>query len=205
MRSPISLNHRDTLRVFCQQPRGGRRRYSLVVVERENLTGNKIKECVLMDKKFIINRVDLGQRVTGYEVFNPAVNGGEVIGMTAKQLGEAVKAGEVLGMVLDGNGGLVLDTARGFKAIMVKTGIGTLTSTDPSAVANLMYTVYKREGDNFKVISSRFGRQTFCADKIKALLDLGAVNGVVLDGDAIKCSWEMEDEAPVKGKETAKK
>ena len=47
------------------------------------------------------------------------------------------------------NGGLVLDTARGFKAIMVKTGIGTLTSTDPSAVANLMYTVYKREGDNF--------------------------------------------------------
>ena len=44
-----------------------------------------------MEKKFIINRVDLGQRVTGYEVFNPAVNGGEVIGMTAKQLGEAVK------------------------------------------------------------------------------------------------------------------
>ena len=43
-----------------------------------------------MEKKFIINRVDLGQRVTGYEVFNPAVNGGEVIGMTAKQLGEAV-------------------------------------------------------------------------------------------------------------------
>ena len=83
--------------------------------------------------------------MTGYKVFNPAVNGGEVIGMTAKQLGEAVKAGEVL----DGNGGLVLDTARGFKAIMVKTGIGTLTSTDPSAVANLMYTVYKREGDNF--------------------------------------------------------
>ena len=54
-----------------------------------------------MDKKFIINRVDLGQRVTGYEVFNPGVNGGEVIGMTAKQLSEAVKAGEVLGMVAE--------------------------------------------------------------------------------------------------------
>ena len=62
-----------------------------------------------MEKKFIINRVDLGQRVTGYKVFNPAVNGGEVIGMTAKQLGEAVKAGEVL----DGNGGLVLDAVTG--------------------------------------------------------------------------------------------
>ena len=88
---------------------------------------------------------------------------------------------------------------------MVKTGIGTLTSTDPSAVANLMYTVYQRDGDSFKVVSSRFGRQTFCADKIKALLDLGAVNGVVLDGDVIKCSWEMEETAQAKGKETVKK
>ena len=146
-----------------------------------------------MEKKFIINRVDLGQRVTGYEVFNPSVNGGEVIGMTAKQLSEVVKSGEVLGMVLDGNGALKLDEGKGFRAIMVKTGVGTLTSTDPSAVANLMYTVYRRDGDNFKVISSRFGRQSFCADKIKALLDLGAVNGVVLDGEAIKCAWEWEE------------
>ena len=158
-----------------------------------------------MEKKFVLNRVDLGQRVTGYEVFNPSVNGGEVIGMTAKQLCEAVKAGEVLGMVLDSSNSLVLDTARGFKAIMVKTGIGTLTSTDPTAVANLMYTVYQRDGDNYKVISSRFGRQVFCADKIKALLDLGAVNGVVLDGDTIKCAWEMEDPAPAAGKGAVKK
>ena len=157
-----------------------------------------------MEKKFIINRVDLGQRVTGYEVFNPAVNGGEVIGMTVKQLGEAVKAGEVLGMVLDGSGALKLDEAKGFRAIMVKTGVGTLTSTDPAAVANLMYTVYRRDGENYKVISSRFGRQVFCADKIKALLDLGAVNGVVLDGDAIKCAWEMEDPAPDAGKGAVK-
>ena len=146
-----------------------------------------------MEKKFIISRVDLGQRVTGYEVFNPGVNGGEVIGMTAKQLSEAVKAGEVLGMVLDGSGALKLDEAKGFRAIMVKTGVGTLTSTDPAAVANLMYTVYRRDGDNYKVISSRFGRQSFWADKIKALLDLGAVNGVVLDGDTIKCAWELEE------------
>lgn len=146
-----------------------------------------------MEKKFVLNRVDLGQRVTGYEVFNPGVNGGEVIGMTSKQLADAVKSGEVLGMVLDTNGALELDKAKGFRAIMIKTGIGTLTSTDPSAVANLMYTVYKRDGNNFKVVSSRFGRQTFCEDKIKALLDLGAVNGVVLDGDKIRCSWELEE------------
>ena len=158
-----------------------------------------------MDKKFIINRVDLGQRVTGYEVFNPCVNGGEVIGMTAKRLSEAVKSGEVLGMVLDGNGALKLDEAKGFRAIMVKTGVGTLTITNPATVANLMYTVYRRDGDNYKVISSRFGRQSFCADKIKALLYLGAVNGVVLDGDTLQCSWEIENEAPARGKEAVRK
>lgn len=151
-----------------------------------------------MEKKFIINRVDLGQRVMGYELFNSAVNGGEVIGLTTKQLSEAVKAGEVLGMVLDSNGTLQLDEGKGFQSIMVKTGIGTLTSTDPSAVANLMYTVYKRDGENYKVISSRFGRQSFCADKIRALLDLGAVNGVVLDGEKIKCAWEWEETPQVK-------
>jgi len=144
-------------------------------------------------KKFVINRVDLGQRVTGYEVFNPAVNGGEIVGMTAKQLSEAVKAGEVMGMVLENNGTMKLDQEKGFRTIMVKTGIGTLTSTDPEAVANLMYTVYDRQGDNYKVISSRFGRQTFCADKVKALLDLGAVNGVVMAGEELKCSWELEE------------
>lgn len=158
-----------------------------------------------MEKKFVLNRVDLGTRVTGYEVFNPNVNGGEVIGMTSKQLSEAIKAGEILGMVLDNNGELKMDEAKGFKAIMVKTGIGTLTSTDPSAVANLMYTVYKKDGDNFKVISSRFGRQTFCADKIKALLDLGAINGVVVDGDNIRCAWELNEAPVVQVKQSEKK
>lgn len=36
-------------------------------------------------KKYVINRVDLGQRVTGYEVFNPNVNGGEVLGIPYRQ------------------------------------------------------------------------------------------------------------------------
>lgn len=149
-----------------------------------------------MEKKFIINRVDLGARVTGYELFNPGVNGGEVLGYTPKQMMDAVKAGEVMGMEMNAAGELVPDEARGFKAIMVKTGIGTLTSTDPNAVANILYTVYDRvDGDKFKVISSRFGRLVYCADKIKALHDLGAVNGVVMEGDTIKCAWELEEKA----------
>lgn len=146
-----------------------------------------------MEKKIIINRIDLGQRVTGYELFNPGVNGGEIIGLTAKQLTDAVKAGEVIGVVLDGKGALKLDEAKGFKAIMVKTGVGTLNSTDSSAVANIMYTVYDRDGDNFKVINSRFGRQRFCMDKVKALLELGAVNGVLMAGDSLVCGWELDE------------
>lgn len=146
-----------------------------------------------MEKKFLLNKISLGNRIIGWEIFSPETNGGEVIGMTTKTLMDAIKTEEVLGMVLDEKGSLQLDAARGFKAMMVKTGAGTLTSTDASAVANLMYTVYGREGDKFKVVTSRFGRQVFCEDKIKALLDLGAVNGVVLDGEKLVCSWELHE------------
>lgn len=146
-----------------------------------------------MEKKFTINRVDLGSRVTGYEVFAPGSNGGEVYGYTPKMMVDGVKAGEVVGMVLNEAGELVLDEARGYKAMTVKTGIGTLTSTDPSSIANIQYIVYGREGDKFRVINSRFGRQTYCADKVKALLDLGAVSGVVLVDGELKCSWELDE------------
>lgn len=151
------------------------------------------------NKRFVINRVDLGQRTTGYEVFNAGVNGGEIVGMTTKQLKDAVAAGQVYGVLMDGEE-LALDEAKGFHSIMVKTGIGTLTSTDPEAVANMVYTVYDRQGDNFKVVSSRFGRLTFCLDKIKALLDLGAVNGVVMQDDKVLCCWELEGEQDSKRK-----
>lgn len=67
-----------------------------------------------MEKKFIINRVDLGARVTGYELFNPGVNGGEVLGYTPKQMMDTVKAGEVMGMEMNAAGELVPDEARGF-------------------------------------------------------------------------------------------
>lgn len=149
-----------------------------------------------MEKKFVINRVDLGQRVTGYELLNPGVNGSEILGYTPKQMMDAVKGGEVVGMVMNAAGVLVMDEAKGFHAMMVKTGVGTLTSSDPNAIANIMYTVYARvdgDEDKFKVISSRFGRLVYCGDKIKALLDLGAINGVVMEGDKLKCAWELED------------
>lgn len=144
-------------------------------------------------KKFVINRVDLGQRVTGYEVFVPEQNGGEVLGYTPKMMGESIKAGDVLGMILDDAGALVPDKSKGFNSIMVKTGVGTLTNPDPQAMANVIYTAYDKQGDNFKVISSRFGRQVYCPDKVKALLDLAAVNGVIWEGDKLVGAWELEE------------
>ena len=71
-----------------------------------------------MEKKFVINRVDLGTRVTGYEVFNPAVNGGEVLGMTAKQLSEAIKAvAPATGLKSIAGGTLVLKNAFEGKSV----------------------------------------------------------------------------------------
>lgn len=72
-----------------------------------------------MEKKFIISRVDLGQRVTGYEVFAPDSNGGEVYGYTPKMIMDGVKSRGAMGMVLSEDGELVLDAARGYKAIHV--------------------------------------------------------------------------------------
>lgn len=146
------------------------------------------------NRSFIINKVQLGDRLVGMEVFNAGVNGGEIVGYTAKQLTDAMNSGKsIYGMVVDGKGELVMDSKRGFTGLMIKTGVSNLTSTDPAAIANIMYTVYDRQGDSFKVISSRFGRLTFCADKIKALIDLQVVNGVIEDGEKLVCCWELDE------------
>lgn len=144
-------------------------------------------------KKFVINRVDLGQRVTGYEVFSPKANGGEIQGYTPKQMIEAIKAGDILGLMVDGAGALVPDKSKGFNHIMVKTGVGTLTNPDPGGMTNIVYTAYDKKDENFKVISSRFGHQVYCPEKIKTLLDLRAVNGVVLEGDRLVGAWELNE------------
>jgi len=144
-------------------------------------------------KKVTINRVDLGSRVVGYEVLNPGVNGSEILGLAPQAMKEAVRSGEVVGVVLNESGELVPDETRGFKSIMVKTGAGTLNSTDPNAVANILYVAWGRDGDNFKLVSSRFGHFTYCAEKVRALLDLGAVSGVVECDGQLRGWWELEE------------
>ena len=51
------------------------RSVKVLVWLREKLNQYQILGVCIM-KRFVINRVDLGQRITGHEVFDPAVNGG---------------------------------------------------------------------------------------------------------------------------------
>ncbi len=154
--------------------------------------------------KVAINRVDLGRRVVGYEVLNPGVNGNEILGLAPQAMKEAVRSGEVVGVVLNDAGELVPDVAHGFKSIMLKTGAGTLTSLDPNAVANILYVAWGRDGDNFKLVSSRFGHFTYCTDKVRALLDLGAISGVVERDGQLLGWWELEaDQTPAPVEQTA--
>lgn len=154
-------------------------------------------------KKVAINRVDLGSRVVGYEVLNPGVNGSEILGLAPQAMKEAVRSGEVVGVTFNEAGELVPDEAKGFHSMMVKSGAGTLNSTDPNAVANILYVAWGREGDNFKLVSSRFGHFTYCAEKVRALLDLGAVSGVVECDGQLRGWWELEaDQAPAPAEQT---
>ncbi len=153
---------------------------------------------------FVLNKICLGQREVGWELFHKG-GGGEILGYTGKQLKDVIKAGQVVyGMKLNGEE-LELDASKGFKAIMVKVGAGSLSSSDTSAIANLMYTVYERDGDAFQVVSSRFGHLQFSKEKILALMELGVVNGIVLrEGELIPC-WELVGSEEKKVPQPAKK
>lgn len=132
--------------------------------------------------KYLVNRVDLGKRTMGYEIYVSETK--EFIGMTEKQIKDGIGVGiAVKGFILNADGDLVLDN-ESFKTsnIMVKTGIGNLKplyKTD--CVASAFYVVvgaYKKlEGDVYEVISSRHGRIEITEAKLKALLELGAIQG----------------------------
>lgn len=160
-----------------------------------------------MEKKemgglYLLNIVKLGERVTGIEFLNKGVNGNEIMGLTEKMVKDAIQGGQTIyGMKMDEAGELVLNPEQGFKSVMTKVGINTLTSSDPAAVANIIYTAYDRDGEGFKVVSSRFGHMTFILEKVKALMELGAVNGLIeRDGQLVGC-WELKEDGPDKGKE----
>lgn len=142
-----------------------------------------------MCMKYMINREDLGKRVTGYMFYDADSKG--FTGMTEKAIKDTLNKGERLyGLVLDSEGNIAMDT-EGFKTsnYMVRSGINSLAPAVESEMpANVMYVVVGMRkvqgGENvYEVISSRYARTEMQESKVKMLLEFGCIQGgVYLDG-----------------------
>ena len=130
--------------------------------------------------KVLINEVMLGKRSVGFECYS--IENKEMVGMTAKQVKNAIKAGnKVFGFRLGSSGQLAVD--REFcNNYMVKTGIGSLCPKyESDCIVNIMYTVVGKSGTEYEVVSSRFFHGMMAEEKIKTLHELGAINGIKID------------------------
>lgn len=139
--------------------------------------------------KYLINKVDLGKRTVGYEVYSTDTK--EVIGLTEKQVNDILSNGDtVYGFILGSDGNLQLDR-DGFHTtnIMIKTGISNLKplelTSNAAGVFYTLLTVYKNtHGAEYEVITSRFARTTISESRLRALLEVGCLtSGCYLDQD----------------------
>lgn len=145
----------------------------------------------------VVNRCDLGNRLIGYELFNTEAR--EVIGKTEKQIKDCIKAGTVVkGFIVNPTGELVIDDTF-VKNLIVKTGCGNLNSSVENSIVNLMYTVIGKKGAEFEVISSRFWQGTMTEEKVKLLLEMGAMNGVSIDENGKVQLVEVKEQQIPKG------
>ncbi|MEG0839704.1 MAG: hypothetical protein RSF33_07885 [Hydrogenoanaerobacterium sp.] len=146
--------------------------------------------------KFAMNREMLGNRVTGYMVYESKTM--EFVGMTVKQIKDMLAGGEAVhGFILEESGELSFDTA-GFKTdnMMCRSGINTLTPVNATdCVVNVFYIVTSvnrsKNSNTYEVVNSRYGRSTITESKLKTLMELGAVQGgVYLDNKNKLCTCE---------------
>lgn len=131
--------------------------------------------------KILINEVMLGKRSVGFECYS--METGEIIGLTEKQVKDLIKAGnKVMGFAIGEDGQLEIDRAF-CRNIMCKTGISTLTPKfETDCIVNLMFTVLGKTEDGYEAVSSRFWHGSLSEAKLKTLHELGAVNGIQVDG-----------------------
>lgn len=138
-----------------------------------------------MCMRYMINREDLGKRVTGYMFYDADSKG--FTGLTEKQIKDTLNKGERLyGLVLDGEGNITMDN-EGFKTenYMVRSGINSLApAVETDMPANMMYVVVgmkKVQGGEsvYEVISSRYARVEMPESKVKMLLEFGCIQGGV--------------------------
>ena len=131
-----------------------------------------------MCKLYVLNQLVLGGRELGWECFN----GKEIVEMTSKQIKDGLKAGkEIYGLRVTEKGEFVPDEKVFYNNYMIKSHIGNLRPYGENAIANVMYVVTGSHTDNgvkvYNVISSRFEQACFTEERLKALMELGLVQG----------------------------
>lgn len=130
-----------------------------------------------MCKMYVVNKLYLGNRELGYELWNE----NQVVEMTSNQIKNSLKVGkDIKGLVIDEHGELVLDK-EGFLTnnMMIHRHIGNyepMLETDSNV--NNFYIVMEKQADGrYSLISSRFERVTVTEDKLVTYLELGLISG----------------------------
>lgn len=160
-------------------------------------------------KLVVVNKLSLGGRELGYETYS--LPKGEVVEFTAKQLKDAIRLGndEVYGLkISEETGELVFDESFFTTNMMNKLHINTLVPmVEEDCLVNLFYIVIGtkkvKQETMYEVISSRYERTTFNAEKVKTLLEMGVISGgVKLENDELVVA-PLEKPVPVAPTETA--
>lgn len=135
-------------------------------------------------KLIVTNKLSLGNRELGWETYS--LPKGELVEFTSKQLKDAIRLGtdEVYGLkVSEETGELVFDTENFFSTNMMnKLHINTLIPiVEDDCLANLFYIVIgthkAKQETMYDVISSRYERASFNAEKVKTLLEMKIISG----------------------------
>lgn len=158
-------------------------------------------------KLIITNEIFLGTRSICYEAYS--LPKGEVVEITSKQVRDALKGitnDEVYGLEIDeATGELVFSKSFYVTNMMKKIHTNTLIPVAESdCLANLFYIVIgthkEKQETVYDVISSRYERTSFSADKVKTLLELGIISAgcKVENGEIIVAPLEKPAVATVK-------
>lgn len=142
--------------------------------------------------KYLVNREDLGKRVTGYIFYDADTKG--FTGLTEKAIKDTLAKGDRLyGLVLSADGEITMDKDGWHTTnYMVRSGINSLSPViESDCAANIFYVVVgvRRDLDEvmYEVINSRYARLEMTESKVKMLCEFGCVQGgVYLENDELE-------------------
>ncbi len=155
-------------------------------------------------KLIVTNKLSLGARELGWEAYS--LPKGEVVEFTSKQLKDIIRTGgadEVYGLkISEETNELVFDPSFYVTNMMNKLHINTLVPVvEEDCLANLFYIVigtHKVKNETmYNVISSRYERASFNAEKVKTLLDMKIISaGAKLENNEIVVA-PLEKQVPI--------